>query len=109
MPLIEHFYALYDYTQKLPLQDQEKRSLKTFFGNDFFDPIAHGDEARFEKLERGEEWVQRASRAGFTPFVEKESVAGKKIENIQLRIDEAQYTSFCYKGLDLLSLIHLHP
>jgi len=106
---IEHFYALYDYTQTLPLRDEEKRSLKTFFGNDFFDPIAHADEARFEKLERGEEWVQRASRAGFSPFVEKESVAVKKIEKIELRIDEEQYTSFCYKGVDLLSLIHLHP
>lgn len=106
---IEHFYALYDYTHTLPLREEEKRSLKTFFGNDFFDPIAHADEARYEKLERGEEWIYRASRAGFTPFVEKEQVALRKIENIDLRIDDAEYTSFCYKGVDLLSLIHLHP
>lgn len=108
---IEHFYALYDYTNTLPLSEEEKRSLKTFFGNDFFDPIAHADEARFEKLERGEEWITRANRAGFSPFpfVEKEWIKGKKIDNIELRIDDALYTSFCYKGLDLLSLIHLHP
>jgi hypothetical protein len=105
---IEHFYALYDYTHTLPLREEEKRSLKTFFGNDFFDPIAHADEARYEKLERGEEWIARASSAGFKPFVEKDPVAIRKIKNIDLRIDDAQYTSFCYKGVDLLSLIHLH-
>lgn len=106
---IEHFYALYDYTNTLPLTVEEKRSLKTFFGNDFFDPIAHADEARFEKLERGEEWISRAGLAGFTSFVEEEWVKRKKIDNIELRIDDAHYTSFCYKGVDLLSLIHLHP
>lgn len=106
---IEHFYALYYYTNTLLLREEEKRSLKTFFGNDFFDPIAHSDEARFEKLERGEEWIARASRAGFTPFAEKETVEAKRIENIDLRVDEAHYISFCYKGVDLLSLIHLHP
>jgi len=105
---IEHFYALYDYTHRLPLQEEEKRSLKTFFGNDFYDPIAHADEARYEKLERGEEWIARATHAGFIPFVEKDPVALRKIENIDLCIDDAQYTSFCYKGVDLLSLIHLH-
>jgi hypothetical protein len=106
---IEHFFALYDYTNTLQLKDEEKRSLKTFFGNDFYDPIANADEARFEKLERGEEWILRASLAGFTPFVEREQVALKEIKNIDLRIDDAHYTSFCYKGVDLLSLIHLHP
>jgi hypothetical protein len=106
---IEHFYALYDYTHTLPLREEEKRSLKTFFGNDFFDPIAHADEARYEKLERGEEWIARASAAGFIPFVEKGPVASRKIENIDLRIDDTQYTSFCYKGVDLLSLVHLRP
>ncbi len=105
---IEHFYALYDYTNTLPLQEEEKRSLKTFFGNDFFDPIAHDDEARFEKLERGEEWISRATQAGFIPFVCDDLVREKSIKNIYLRIDPARYTSFVYKGVDLLSLIHFH-
>ena len=105
---IEHFYALYDYTNKLPLREEEIRSLKTFFGNDFFDPIAHADEARYEKLERGEEWISRASLAGFMPFVDKDRVAVKKTEHIDMLIDDAQFISFAYKGVDLLSLIHLH-
>ncbi len=105
---IEHFYALYDYTNTLPLQEEEKRSLKTFFGNDFFDPIAHVDEARFEKLERGEEWISRAEQAGFSPFVCDDLIHEKSIKNIYLRIDPARYTSFVYKEVDLLSLIHFH-
>jgi hypothetical protein len=105
---IEHFYALYKYTDTLPLKEEEKRSLKTFFGNDFFDPIAYADNARFEKLERGEEWIERASKSGFKPFLHKGDVLKKQIDNIDLRIDQACYASFAFKGIDLLSLIYFH-
>jgi hypothetical protein len=104
---IEHFYALYDYTDTLSLTSAEKRSLKTFFGNDFFDPIAYPDASRFEKLERGEEWIARASAAGLSPFTPPEGIIKNKIDNIDLLTDAANYMNFQYKGVDLLSLIHL--
>lgn len=104
---IEHFYALYDYTDTLSLTSAEKRALKTFFGNDFFDPIAYPDASRFEKLERGEEWIARASAAGLSPFSPPEGIIKNKIDNIDLLTDAANYMNFQYKGVDLLSLIHL--
>lgn len=104
----EHFYALYSYTNTLPLTEEEKRSLKTFFSNDFFDPIALPNEARFEKLETGPQWIARAQKGGFQPLKASPVLAGiTPIPNISIEESAPGYINFKYGPVNLLSVIAL--
>lgn len=105
---VSHFYALYHYTNTLPLTGEEKRSLKTFFSNDFFDPIALPNEARFEKLETGAQWVARAQKGGFQPLMP--SAVRQGATAIPHIIEEELapgYINFRYGPVNLLSVIAL--
>ena len=101
----EHFSALYHYTNTLPLKEEEKRGLKNFFSNDFFDPVALPDSHRFEKLERGEQWIERASKSGLKTLTLDPFCNELRIDHITVEGVPKAYINFKYRDTDLLSIM----
>jgi hypothetical protein len=101
----EHFSALYHYTNTLPLKEDEKRGLKNFFSNDFFDPIALPDSHRFEKLERGEQWIERAAKSGLKTLPLDPFCSELQIDHIQIEGTPGPFINFKYRNTNLLSII----
>lgn len=101
-----YYSALYNYTESLTLMDDEKRGLKHYFFNGFFDSIALADEQRSVKYERGEQWIEHASKAGFFPLKSVTTSTSKQLD-LELAQSEHQYTDIRFRGHSLLSVITL--
>jgi hypothetical protein len=104
----EHFNALYNFTDTLELKPEEKRTLKMFFSNDFFDPLALPEAHRFEKLERAEQWIDYGDQVGFRPFALDEWAKPIQIREIQITGKPHPFINFNYRGVDLLAMIALN-
>ncbi|MFM7839441.1 MAG: GRAS family protein [Chitinophagaceae bacterium] len=103
----EHFNALYNFTDTLELKPEEKRTLKMFFSNDFFDPLALPEAHRFEKLERAERWIEYGDQAGLRSFALDEWAKPIHIREIQISGSPQPFINFNYRGVDLLATIAL--
>lgn len=62
-----HFSVVFHFIDSLPLQIEEKRALKIFFGREIEDIIASLEELRCERHELTEQWTDRLRQAGFHP------------------------------------------
>ena len=101
----EHFSALYDYVNRLSFTQEEERSLKTFFSNDFFDPVVLPDEFRFERLQMASQWLEHASKAGLKALSLHRYPAEFPISHIQNEQREEGHLVFSFQGTPLLSVI----
>jgi hypothetical protein len=101
----QHFSALYDYVNTLSLFPEEIKSLKTFFANDFFDPMAIPNAHRFEKLTRSETWSGLLRSAAFIPAESTELLVSDAIENIDIAYPEPGVVSFSFGNTPLLSIL----
>lgn len=104
----EHFSALYDYVNRLSFTREEERSLKTFFSNDFFDPVVLPDAFRFERLHMASQWLGHAVKAGLRAMSLHRYAAEFPITHIQTEQKEEGYLVFSFQGTPLLSVIAMH-
>lgn len=98
----DHFAALFAFTNSLDLTDSEKKGLKEFFSNDFFDPIAFPDSHRFERLDTAENWIQLADNAGFKPIDLSEQSKSISINTIEITNTNKEYIDFKFDNESLL-------
>ncbi len=101
----DHFSALFAFTNSLDLTLQEKKGLKEFFSNDFFDPIAFPDSHRFERLDTSENWISIAEKAGFESYDLSKFSNKIQISGIEIVHPQNSYTDFRYKGHSLLGTL----
>lgn len=100
-----HFDSLYKYAETLDLTKEEKNTLKTFFSNDFFDPIAYQDEYRFERLQSAETWIQTAQSAGFNVGDLKPFYLSDTIPDVYVERNSLGFLRFGFASTPLLSVI----
>jgi len=103
-----HFNSLYKYANTLDLTTTENNTLKTFFSNDFFDPIAYQDEYRFERLQSAETWIQTAQSAGFNVADLRSFYQTDTIPNIDVERNPFGFLRFGFGDTSLLSVIAFH-
>ena len=104
----EHFSVLYEYVNRLSFTQEEERSLKTFFSNDFFDPVVLPDAFRFERLQTASQWMDHAEKAGLKPISLHRYGAEFPISHIQTEQREEGHLVFSFQDMPLLSVIGLH-
>lgn len=98
----DHFSALFAFTNSLDLKENEKKGLKEFFSNDFFDPIAFPDTHRFERLDTSENWIQLAEEAGFKAIDLSEHTQDIFIRSIEIVNKNQAYIDFKFDHESLL-------
>lgn len=98
----DHFSALFAFTNSLDLKDNEKKGLKEFFSNDFFDPIAFPDSHRFERLDTSENWIKIAEEAGFKTMDLSEQTKDIFIRSIEIDKKHQAYIDFKFDRQSLL-------
>jgi len=100
-----HFDSLYKYADTLDLTNPEKNTLKTFFSNDFFDPIAYQDEYRFERLQSAETWIQTAQSAKFNVADLRPSYLSDTIADVYVERNSLGFIRFGFASTPLLSVM----
>jgi hypothetical protein len=77
---VRHYGTLYDVFDTLFPADMPERVIieQSFFGREIINVLAVAEKSRYERHERLEAWIQRAQRAGFTPYdaTLREPIAG---------------------------------
>jgi hypothetical protein len=102
----KHFSALYNYVNTLDVMNEaEANHLKSFFANDFFDPIVLPDSHRFERLQTSTQWIDLMSSVGLKPMHLDPNVYSVYIPNIDCAIMEEGYFNLSYCGIPLISVI----
>lgn len=101
----EHFSVLYEYVSRLSFTQEEERSLKTFFSNDFFDPVVLPDAFRFERMQTASQWIDHALENGLKPLSLHQYAAEFPISYIQTEKREEGHLVFSFKDTPLLSVI----
>lgn len=104
----EHFSALYEYVNSLSFTQEEERSLKTFFANDFFDPVVLPDAFRFERLQMASQWMDHAAKGGLKALSLHRYAAEFPIAHIQTEQREEGHLVFSFQDTPLLSVIGMH-
>ena len=101
-----HFSALYNYVNTLDCMNKEEAvHLKSFFANDFFDPIVLPDSHRFERLYTSPQWIDLLSSAGLKTMNFDSINYSIQIPNIDCKILNEGYFNFSYCGTPLISVI----
>ena len=102
----QHFSALYNYVNTLDCMNKEEADhLKSFFANDFFDPIVLPDSHRFERLYTSPQWIDLLSSAGLTTMHFDPNNYNIHIPNIDCKIMNEGYFNFSYCGTPIISVI----
>lgn len=101
----EHFSVLYEYVNRLSFTQEEERSLKTFFSNDFFDPVVLPDAFRFERLQTASQWLDHAKKGGMKPLSLHRYAAEFPIAHIQTEQREEGHLVFSFQDMPLLSVM----
>lgn len=102
----EHFSALYTYVNTLDCMNKEEADhLKSFFANDFFDPIVLPDSHRFERLYTSSQWIDLLASAGLKIKNFDPNHYSIHIPNIDCKIMNEGYFNFSYCGIPLISVI----
>jgi hypothetical protein len=65
-----HFGLTFRLIDGLDVGDTESAAMKMFFAREIDDILANAEEARCERHEPVEAWVERLRRAGFTPYAD---------------------------------------
>jgi hypothetical protein len=102
---VEHFSSLYDYVNLLPLDSAESNSLKTFFSNDFIDPVAYPDDCRFERLQTASQWSLYAKAAGLQEVDVFSQASGVSIPHLEKLAQDAPTLTFSFEKTPLLSVM----
>ena len=103
-----HFSALYNYVNTLDcLSEEESNNLKSFFANDFFDPVVLPDSHRFERLQTSPQWIDLARNTGLKSISLEAVNYSNNIPNIDFEIKPEGYLNFSHKGIPLISVIAL--
>jgi len=102
---VEHFSSLYDYVNLLPFDSAESNSLKTFFSNDFIDPVVYPDECRFERLQTASQWNLNAKAAGLQQVDVFSEASGVSIPHLEKLAHEAPTLTFSFEKIPLLSVM----
>lgn len=102
---VEHFSSLYNYVNLLPFDSAESNSLKTFFSNDFIDPVAYPDECRFERLQTATQWNLFAKTAGFQQVDVFSAAREVSLPHLEKADQEAPTLTFSFKKVPLLSVM----
>jgi len=101
-----HFSALYNYVNTLDVMNEEEANhLKSFFANDFFDPIVLPDSHRFERLQTSTQWIDLLSSVGLKPLNLDSNEYSVYIPNIDCAIMKKGYFNLSYCGTPLISVI----
>jgi hypothetical protein len=102
----KHFSALYNYVNTLDgMNEAEANNLKSFFANDFFDPIVLPDSHRFERLQTSTQWIDLLSLVGLKPLNLDPNEYSVYIPNIDCTIMKEGYFNLSYSGTPLISVI----
>jgi hypothetical protein len=102
----KHFSALYNYVNTLDcMNEAEANHLKSFFANDFFDPIVLPDSHRFERLQTSTQWIDLLSSVGLKPLNLDPNEYSVYIPNIDCTIMKEGYFNLSYCGTPLISVI----
>jgi len=102
----KHFSALYNYVNTLDVMNEEEANhLKSFFANDFFDPIVLPDSHRFERLQTSTQWIDLLSSVGLKPMHLDLIEYSVYIPNIDCAIKKEGYFNLSYSGTPLISVI----
>ncbi len=102
----KHFSALYNYVNTLDgMNEAEANHLKSFFANDFFDPIVLPDSHRFERLQTSPQWIDLMSSVGLKPMHLDPNEYSVYIPNIDCAIMKEGYFNLSYSGTPLISVI----
>ncbi|HET7232261.1 MAG TPA: GRAS family protein [Longimicrobium sp.] len=65
-----HFGLTFRLIDQLEVTPQEAAAMKMFFAREIEDIVSNAEETRCERHEPVDAWVQRLSRAGFTPYAD---------------------------------------
>jgi hypothetical protein len=104
----EHFSALYNYVNTLDcMNTEEAYHLKSFFANDFIDPVVLPDTHRFERLQTSSQWIDLLASAGLKTWRFEPSEYKLHIPNIDCKIMEEGYFNLSYCGTPLISVMAL--
>jgi hypothetical protein len=103
----EHFGSLYSYISTLPVNAAERKGLKQFFRNELYDTVVLPDSHRFEKYLPGDQWMELATAAGFSPSALPALTVLPEIHGIAATEMTTGYTRFSYKGSALLGVMAL--
>jgi len=102
----KHFSALYNYVNTLDgMNEEEANHLKSFFANDFFDPIVLPDSHRFERLQTSTQWIELMSSVGLKPLNLDPIEYSVYIPNIDCAIMKEGYFNLSYSGTQLISVL----
>jgi len=102
----KHFSALYNYVNTLDVMNQaEANNLKSFFANDFFDPIVLPDSHRFERLQTSTQWIDLLLSVGLKTLNLDPNEYSVYIPNIDCTIKKEGYFNLSYAGTPLISVI----
>src|SRR5688572_11164211 len=63
-----HFGAIFRFIDRLPIQSRDRSAMKLFFAREIDDILANSDQARAERHETTEAWLERLVRTGFVPI-----------------------------------------
>lgn len=102
----KHFSALYNYVNTLDVMNEaEANNLKSFFANDFFDPIVLPDSHRFERLQTSTQWIDLLLSVGLKTLNLDPNEYSVYIPNIECTIKKEGYFNLSYAGTPLISVI----
>ena len=102
----KHFSALYNYVNTLDVMNEaEANNLKSFFANDFFDPIVLPDSYRFERLQTSTQWIDLLLSVGLKTLNLDPNKDRVYIPNIDCTIKKEGYFNLSFAGTPLISVI----
>jgi SAM-dependent methyltransferase len=105
----EHFNALYRFINTLDLTADEKTGLKQFFSTELFDAVALPEEFRFERYQRGEQWISLGKSSQFKSCNLQEHCKQIQIPHIAADVAPSGFVNFQFANCDILSVMALEP
>lgn len=100
-----HFQAVFRFIDSLPLQPEESRALKSFFGREIEDIIAGRESLRCERHESTDSWKARLRQAGFIPGAAAEAAPHLKPHPEMTVSAGSWHLGFGHSGINLVSVI----
>lgn len=101
-----HFHALFQVIDRLEIKDQDKNSLKLFFGREIEDILGKQETARFERHDLATCWISHLEHCGFKNKSEMLHTPVRSSYGVEMNCTKEGFFGFTYDTETVLAVIY---
>jgi hypothetical protein len=100
-----HYYNLFCVIDQLEIAEEDKNTLKLFFGREINDVLGNEDAQRFEKHEPAIGWLDKLHRTGFNICSDTMALPPSGEYGVEIRQHEEGFVGFTFGNETILAVI----